>query len=261
MASDHTTPHGDTAALRPGASYAPGASPDFAPGQGAERNHLLHLLAPEDYQRVRPALTPEELRFEQVLVEPGVPIRDVHFPRSGVASVISELASSPIEVGTVGREGFVGLALLLGVEVVPQRTIVQVSGDAWRMDADDFRRVLDERPAVRRLLLRYAQYFIDFLAQSVACNRLHPLEQRCARWLCMTHERASGDSFEITHEFLSMMLGVRRAGVSTAMNALQKEGVVSYRRGRVSVRDRARLEAASCPCYGVTRASYERLIG
>jgi CRP-like cAMP-binding protein len=143
---------------------------------------------------------------------------------------------------------------------MPYRVFVQIEGHAGRLSADAFRRVVDERPVVRRLLLRYAQYFTDQLSQSVACNRLHTLDERCARWLLMTHDRVHGDAFEMTHEFLSYMLGVRRAGVTVAMGTLQGAGIVWYTRGRVAVLDRPRLEEASCGCYHVTRTALERLL-
>jgi CRP-like cAMP-binding protein len=163
-------------------------------------------------------------------------------------------------VGTVGRDGFVGLPVLHAADRMPYRVFVQIEGHGWRLSAEEFRRVLDERPAVRRRLLRYAQYFTDQLAQSVACNRLHTLDERCARWLLMTHDRVDGDAFELTHEFLALMLGVRRAGVTVAMGTLQAAGIVRYVRGRVVVLDRPRLEEASCGCYHITRTALERLL-
>jgi CRP-like cAMP-binding protein len=202
------------------------------------------------------------LGLKQVLVEPDVPIRDVYFPREGVGSMVAvEQEGDAIEVGTVGPEGFVGLPVLHAADTMPYRVFVQIEGHGWRLSAEEFRRVVDERPVVRRLLLRYAQYFTDQLAQSVACNRLHTLDERCARWLLMTHDRVHGDAFELTHEFLSYMLGVRRAGVTVAMGTLQGAGVVRYTRGRVAVLDRPRLEEASCGCYHVTRTALDRLLG
>jgi CRP-like cAMP-binding protein len=200
--------------------------------------------------------------LREVLVEPGRPITDIYFVRNGVASMLAtEQEGGDIEVGTIGNEGFVGLPVLLGATSVPNRIIIQIEGDASRMPADAFRRIVDERPEVRRLLLRYAQHFSDLLSQSVACNRLHTLEERCARWLLMTHDRVHGDAFDLTHEFLAIMLGVRRAGVTVAMGVLQAAGILRYTRGRVTVLDRSRLEEASCGCYGITRSTYERLLG
>ena len=227
-----------------------------------EPNRLLRALPLDEYQRLLPQLVPTRLPLKKMLVEPNVPITDAYFIREGVGSMIAtEQEGGDIEVGTVGNEGLVGLPLLHGADMMPFRVMVQVEGDAWRLPAGAFRRVVDERPVVRHLLLRYAQYFADQLAQSVACNRLHTLEERCARWLLMTHDRVYGDAFELTHEFLALMLGVRRAGVTVAMGELQSAGILTYARGRIRVLDRPRLEEASCQCYHVTRTALVRLLG
>lgn len=228
----------------------------------AEANRLLRMLPVEEYARMAPHFTAVRLQLREVLVEADEPITDVYFPREGVLSMIAtEQEGGSVEVGTIGNEGFLGLAVLFGADVVPTRTFAQIEGDAWRMRADEFRRVVDERPVVRKLLLRYAQYFTDQLSQSVACNRIHTLEERCARWLLMSHDRVHGDTFELTHEFLSLMLGVRRAGVTVAMGVLQGAEILRYLRGRITIVDRPRLEEASCACYHITRASQDRLLG
>jgi len=227
-----------------------------------EPNRLLRALPLEEYERLLLQLRPQRLPLKQALIEPDAPITDVYFPREGVCSMIAtEQEGGDIEVGTIGPDGFIGLPVLHGADRMPYRIIVQIEGDAWRLSADVFTRVVDERPAVRKLLLRFAQYFADQTAQSVACNRLHTLEERCARWLLMTHDRVHGSAFELTHDFLSMMLGVRRAGVTVAMGALQSAGIVRYTRGRVQVLDRPRLEEASCGCYHITRTAFDRLLG
>jgi len=227
-----------------------------------EPNRLLRALPLEEYERLLLQLRPHRLPVKLVLIEPDAPITDVYFPREGVCSMIAtEQEGGDIEVGTIGPDGFIGLPVLHGADRMPYRIIVQIEGDAWRLSADVFTRVVDERPAVRKLLLRFAQYFADQTAQSVACNRLHTLEERCARWLLMTHDRVHGSAFELTHDFLSMMLGVRRAGVTVAMGALQSAGIVRYTRGRVQVLDRPRLEEASCGCYHITRTAFDRLLG
>ena len=262
------TSGGDGDGAATAARRAERAAPDEARREGlaaahaAEPNLLLRSLPPAEYEHLLVRLTPTRLRLKQVLVEPNEPITHVWFVREGVGSMIAtEQEGGDIEVGTVGREGLVGLPVVLGTDFTPNRVIVQVEGDAWRIPADDFRRVLDERPAVRRVCLRFAQFFTDQLSQSVACNRLHTLEERCARWLLMTHDRVHGDVFELTHEFLALMLGVRRAGVSVAMGTLQNAGTIRYVRGRVQVLDRERLEQSSCGCYAITRASLDRLFG
>jgi CRP-like cAMP-binding protein len=234
----------------------------LAAAHGAEQNRLLRALPAEEHARLLPQLTPVRLHLKDVLIEADTPIRDVYFPRQGVCSVLAtEQEGGAIEVGTIGWEGFIGLPVLNGADAMPYRVIVQVTGDAWRLSADAFRQLVDERPAVRKLLLRYSQYFMDQVSQHAACNQLHTLEERCARWLLLTHDRVEGDAFEMTHEFLSLMLGVRRAGVSVTMGTLQAAGVLRYVRGRVEVRDRSGLEEASCGCYQVTRTALARLLG
>jgi CRP-like cAMP-binding protein len=243
-------------------AVAPTTVEGAAASHAAEPNRLLRGLSPPDYEWLLPQLTAVRLALRDTLIEPETPIADVYFVREGVASMIAtEHEGGEIEVGTIGNEGLVGLPVLLGGDSTPNRVFVQVEGDAWRLPADAFRRALEERPAVHRRMLRYAQYFADQLAQSVACNRLHTLEERCARWLLMTHDRVHGDAFELTHEFLSLMLGVRRAGVTVAMGALQSADIVRYTRGRVHVVNRPRLEESSCGCYHITRGSMSRLLG
>ena len=233
-----------------------------ATAHGSELNRLLHALPLEEYERILLELTPVRLRLKDVLIEPDAPIADVYVVREGVGSMVAtEQEGGDIEVGTMGNEGLIGLPVLFGVDRIPYRVIVQVEGDAWRISADAFQRLVDERPVVRHLFLRYAQYFTDQISQSVACNRLHTLEERCARWLLMTHDRVHANQFELTHEFLALMLGVRRAGVTVAMGTLQSEGVLRYTRGRVEVLDRPRLEEASCGCYHITRTALDRLLG
>jgi CRP-like cAMP-binding protein len=228
----------------------------------AEQNRLLHALPMEDYAWLLPQLTPARLRLKQVLIEPDVPIEHAWFMRDGVCSIIAtEQAGGEVEVGTVGFEGVVGLPLVFGDDTLPNRVIIQVEGDGLRIAAGDFRRALDERPALRTLCLRYAAYFTSQLSQSVACNRIHSLEERCARWLLMTHDRVHHADFDLTHEFLALMLGVRRAGVSVAMGLLQTGGILRYSRGRITVLDRTGLEEASCDCYRITQLSLARLLG
>jgi CRP-like cAMP-binding protein len=228
----------------------------------AEQNLLLRALPLDDYEQVQSHLRPARLDLRQVLVVAQEPIRDVYFVREGVTSVLADRqAGGVVEIGTIGNEGFVGLPLLHGVDRLPFRVIVQVEGDAWRLDAVVFRRLVDERPAFRARLLLFAQFYTIQLGQSVACNRLHTVEERCARWLLMTHDRVRGDHFTLTHEFLAFMLGVRRAGVSVALGVLQRQGMITSSRSHVTVLDRERLEAAACDCYGITREAQLDVLG
>jgi hypothetical protein len=165
------------------------------------------------------------------------------------------------ETGTVGREGFNGVPVLLGADRVSGRSLVQVPGRGIRMASGDLRTAADRLPALRALLQRYSQALFAQMAQSVACNRAHPVDERCARWLLMTHDRVDGDTFPLTQEFLAQMLGVQRPTVSTAQSMLQRAGFIRYSRGHVTVADRAGLEQAACPCYSIVRKEFERLIG
>jgi CRP-like cAMP-binding protein len=227
----------------------------------AERNSILRALPIDDYGRLIPRMTSVRLALKDALVEPNFAIEHVYFPRVGVCSMLADQQDGgTIEVGTIGPEGFIGIPVLLGGDSMPYRIIVQIAGDAWRVSTQVLRELAQEWPLLRTMLLRFAQYFLNQLSQSVACNRLHTLEERCARWILMTHDRVHGDVFEMTQEFLSMMLGVHRPGVSVAMGMLQNAGILRYARGRVVVIDRERLEEASCDCYAITRAEQQRLL-
>ena len=163
------------------------------------------------------------------------------------------------------NEGLVGVPLLNYADSMPTLVIVQVLGDAHRMSAADLQTVVRDHEGVRRLFYRYAQTLLDQVAQSAACNRLHSLEARCARWLLMTHDRVGADrginAFALTHEFLSYMLGVHRPAVTLAARTLQRAGIIEYARGMITVTDRAGLESAACGCYGITRRAFTKLLG
>ena len=231
-----------------------------------ERNQLLRLLArqsPAAYERLAELLESVDLDTKVVLYEPGEPITHVYFPQTGAYSIVKIMESGArVEVGTVGCEGMIGLPVFLGAESTPTQCFAQIGGSAWRLSAAAFRSVVPAADALHRILQRYAQYLFDQAAQGVACNRLHAVEARCARWLLMTHDRV-GDapSFPLTHEFLSYMLGVRRASVSVAAESLQRAGLIRYSRGKMTIVDRAGLEAASCECYRTDSADLERLLG
>ncbi len=230
--------------------------------QPAVRNRLLAALPPDAFAALAPALRPVGLDLKRTLHRPGRPIGAVHFPDSGAVSLLAPLEGGELlEVGVVGREGLVGLPVVLGEDSSTTEALVQAPGTAWRVPAAALRRALEAGPALRALLLRYVQAFHAQVAQTAACNARHPLEARFARWLLTAHDRAEGDEFPLTQEFAAMMLGVRRAGVSVAAAVLQKAGVIAYAHGRVAVLDRAGLEAAACECYGTVRRQFERLHG
>jgi CRP-like cAMP-binding protein len=196
-----------------------------------------------------------------VLYEPNETIRAVYFLESGVASMVSMMREgATVEVSTIGNDGLVGVPLLLGASSMPTRCFLQVPGDGKRMEAETFIDSIAEYDGFRRLLLRYVQVLFNQVAQTAACNRAHSVEQRCARWLLMTRDRMTTDVLPLTHEFLGYMLGVRRESVSVAAEALQHSGLITYQRGKITIRDRPALEAATCECYVVVRDSLEDLL-
>lgn len=227
-----------------------------------EQNSLLAALPADEYARIIGDFEPVELSTRQVVWKADAPIRSVYFPRSCVCSLLTPLADEmPVESATIGKEGMVGVPVLLGVSSVPAMCVTQVAGDALRIDAGRVRGWMTGGGALPALLLRYTQALHDQTSQSVACNRRHEMEERCARWLLMTHDRTGADTFTLTHEFLAAMLGVRRASVTVAAGILQKAGLIRYSRGKITVLDRAGLEQASCECYRFVRERYARTMG
>jgi CRP-like cAMP-binding protein len=226
------------------------------------RNRLLTALPPDDLADLLPQLQPVELELRQILYEPGKPIGSVYFVETGWVSMVAYMEDGDAaEVGLVGREGMVGLPILLGGDRDDLEAMVQASSTALRMDAAAFRQVLEHIPALRTLLLQYALLHHGQVARTAACNGRHHIEQRLARWLLMAHDRAEGDQFPMTHEFLSMMLGVRRAGVTVAAGTLQTAGLIRYGGGNMMIIDRPGLENVACECYGVVRRAHDSLFG
>jgi CRP-like cAMP-binding protein len=218
-------------------------------------------LPPAEYRRLLPGLEPVALAFDQVLYPPGGPVDYVHFPSRGVVSVVAVMANGrTIEVGMCGREGAVGAAAVSGDPTSPYLVQVQVAGDGVRIAIDSFRDAVRDGGQLPRLLGRYHAAFLAQMAQSVACNGLHTVRQRCCRWLLMTRDRMVADEFELTHDFLGTMLGVRRASVTDVLRPLQARGLIGYSRGQVTIRDRPRLEAAACECYRTVQAQFDRLL-
>jgi len=225
-------------------------------------NRLLGLLPPRDYQRLRPHLHAIPLKNRQFLYAARKPIDFVYFIESGVASVVNTMANGQAaEVGTIGNEGMVGLPLVFGVDRAPTCVYVQVPGAGLRMKATLFRRELARSASMRTVMLRYAHAVFNQVTQSAACNRFHTIEQRACRWMLMTHDRMCSDEFLLTQEFLAMMLGVQRTGVSAAAGGLQRAGLIRYQRGNVTILDRPGLERRSCECYGVSKKEFDRVLG
>ena len=225
------------------------------------RNRLLRALSAVEFDRLRPDLV--RCSFEQgaVLEAPGRPVEAVHFPEPGMLSVVAHAPDgTQAEVGIVGPEGMTGLSLLNGVDTSPHTTLVQVPCRTLRIEAEVFRRVLAGSQALNEHLLRYAQVFAVQLAQGALCNAQFTIEQRLARWLLMCHDRADREDLPLTHELLSLMLGVRRAGVPTGLRVLELAGALKTRRGGIGIRDREALMGIAGASYGVPEAEYARIL-
>ena len=231
----------------------------LAPGEGIGRNRLLAVLPVEEIERLMPSLESVPLLTGMPIYEPSRRITHVYFPISGIVSMTSDMREGTVEVGTVGREGMTGLPLVLRANTMPTRAFVQVPGHSYRMRDEDLFASMSESPRFERLLLRYALALFDQASQHAACNRLHALEERCARWLLMTHDRVDGDVLPLKQQFLAEMLGVHRPAVTLAAGALQRAGVIRYTRGKVTVLDRPALERASCECYEIIARRTEQL--
>ena len=229
--------------------------------RAASDNTLLASLSSDDFAQLCMELEHVPLHVRAVLYEPDEEIKYVYFPTSGCVSMVRIMEAGTVEVGTVGFEGMVGMPLLLHGASAPTRALVQIEGDAYRIDTAAFLRIIALSDSTYRTFLRFALAFFNQVAQSVACNRLHALEERCARWLLITHDRLEGDEFRLTQEFLSFMLGVHRPAVTLAAGVLQKAGYIHYSRGKIQITDRAGLEGVSCACYFATRDDYAQLIG
>jgi CRP-like cAMP-binding protein len=228
----------------------------------APKNRLLAALPKSDYERVRPHLEPIRLTYKRVLYRANKPIEFVYFVETGVGSLVNTMRDgSAREVGTIGNEGIVGLPVLLGDKQAPNSVYVQVPGTGLRLKASIFWAAMEESASMRTSMLHYAHAFFNQVAQSAACNASHLLEQRCCRWLLMTHDRMETDEFLLTHEFLAMMLGVRRAGVTEAASGLQRAGLIRYKRGLITILDKEELKRRSCECYDVSKSEFDRLLG
>ena len=224
-------------------------------------NRLLAALPDAEYQRLIPHLEHVSLSLKQVLYEVGEPIEYVYFPHQSIVSALSTMEDgSMVEVGLVGNDGIVGIPAALGDNITATTAMVQVPDSAMRMKASLLKSEFQRGGSLQSLLLRYMQAQHAFVSQNAACNRLHYLEGRLARWLLLVCDRVESNELPLTHEFMSQMLGVRRAGVTEAANMLQQSGLIRYTRGKITILNRQELEATSCECYEIIKGEYARLL-
>jgi len=231
-------------------------------GELRSRNHLLAELPDTEFGRIEAALEHLPVTSGEIIARPGRIIDHAYFPLSGMASVVALLSEGlGAEVATVGNEGMVGLPIFLGSDSSPFHLMWQLSGEALRIRASDLLPAVLPGSRLAGVLTTYSQAFFVQTAQNAACNGLHSIHQRGARWLLATQDRAGSDEFYLTHEFLAFMLGVTRQSVSIAVANLAATGLISYHRGHMRILDRPGLEAASCECYRIVRAEFQRLLG
>jgi CRP-like cAMP-binding protein len=226
------------------------------------KNRLLARLPQGEYQRLSHHLQAVPLPVKQVIYAARAPIDYAYFPNRGVLSAISVMSDGrAIEVANIGNEGVAGLTAFIGDEISANEVIMQVEGDGLRMKADVLKDEANRKGPLRQLLLLYNSAYQMQVSYSVACNGLHPIQQRCCRWLLMTQDRVGSDVFSITHEFLAIMLGVRRSSVTEVLHPLRERGLIRNGRGTIQVLDRPGLKAATCECYQGIQDEYNRLLG
>ncbi len=224
-------------------------------------NHLLAVLPQAEYQRLAPYLREVNLSLGHILYEPGEEITTVFFPNQSMISLVQIMEDgSTIEAGIVGNDGMVGYPVYLGGDNTTSRVIVQIAGSAIALDAGILKAEFERGGELQKLLLRYTQAFLAQVSQTAACNRFHPTEERLARWLLQCQDFARSATLQLTQEFLSSMLGTRRASITVAAGTLQKAGLIHYNRGHIDILQREALELAACECYSVVRSEYTRLL-
>ena len=225
------------------------------------QNGILAALPVEEYDRLLKHLTPVSLPLGETLYQPGEKIDYVYFVNTGVVSLVATLKDGSVEVGLLGNEGMVGFSIALGDDLSPNHAIVQIADGAMRMSAATLREELKRDGQLLPLLLRSTLLMMKQVSQTAVCNSSHAIGQRLARWLLMCHDRVLGDELKLTQEFISQMLGTRRAGVSEAATLLQGDGLIKYSRGHITILNRAGLEEFACECYAIVRDEAERLFG
>ena len=226
------------------------------------RNHLLRTLAPADLAALTPHLQPARLPFRRMVETPNQAIKQIFFPDSGIISVVATTTPGrQIEAGFIGFEGMSGIAVVMGDDRSPNETYVQVAGGGHAIDADDLRAIMRARSSIREVLLRYVQVFMIQTAHTALANGRSKIEERLARWLLMAHDRLEGAELPLTHELLSVMLGVRRPSVTDALHRLEGYRVIRARRGAITVLDRGHLQEMAGGSYGIPEDEYRRLLG
>lgn len=231
----------------------PPPSRTFADGDGNQiHNQILLNLPPREQEILFPRLELVRVKTHQVLHEPGDTLKSGYFVNSGLVSVLSVFPDGKsVEVGLVGKEGFVGIPLVAGFRTAPTRAIIQIEGSAFRIDAEALLGLLRDCPKLERSLQQFAQVLAMQVTQIAACNRLHEVNERLARWLLMSADRVGDSSLALTHELLSQMLGTRRSSVTVAAGMFQKAGIITHSRGDVRIIDRSKLEETACECYRI----------
>lgn len=225
-------------------------------------NHLLLKIPKDEYERLTERMEVIDLGIKQAVAYANRRIEHVYFPRNGVVSLVSATdGERPVEVGTIGIEGMVGVPVFLGIDSSSLDGFCQIPGTAWKMKSSVFREEIGHLPGLHKIVNKYIQALFTQMSQSVACNRLHSVEQRCARWLLMTHDRMNQDEFTLTQEFLAQMLGVRRATVGDVAKSFSEDKIISYSRGVITIRNRKELERRSCQCYWIVNDEYKRILG
>jgi CRP-like cAMP-binding protein len=224
-------------------------------------NRLLAALPEAEYEHLFARLEHIEMPLGAVLYHPAEQMQQVYFPNTGTISVIAMVSTgTSVEIGMAGNEGMFGIPAVLGTATAPTQAIVQIPGEGLMLSADVLREEFKRGGVLQDLILRYTQGFIIQISQTAVCNSLHSINERLPRWLLMCHDRARSNELPLTHEFLSEMLAVRRAGVTEAAGRLQGRGLISYQRGHITILDRAGLEAASCECYAEVKEEFRRLL-
>jgi CRP-like cAMP-binding protein len=231
------------------------------PRQGPRQNHLLAALPASDYERIAARLELVPLKLAEVLYEPDVPLRYVYFPTTAIVSLLYVMEDgASAEIAIVGNEGILGIALFMGGETTPSRAVVQSAGHGYRLKAQLLKDEFERFGPFLHLLLRYTQALITQMAQTAVCNRHHSVDQQLCRWLLLSLDRLATSELTMTQELIANMLGVRREGVTEAAGKLQLAGLIHYRRGKITVLDRRRLETRSCECYQVVKTEFDRLL-